>query len=359
MGLLDEIKESREQAPQQPNPASEAPVEVTVETPASEVIVETPVDSTPEQTTENNQPAQEQTTTNQNTVEITQEKSGSTFANEEVARINAYLTKYPEKTIDDYKALTTPTDQLNEQDLIRSYLSEKEGKTKSQIDYALKNLELKEVDPDFDGEFGSPESDLENLKKKGELEALVKQAREWREEYVKSELSFDTIPQNTEQASQEAAPSIEQFIADAKKQQEAYTQNYLTKIYEALPTLDSIDLEIQGKTVSFVPDEEFKTEMRKGAEDISQIGKEYFDETGNILDAKGFISNNTLWANPKTREKLLAFVIDQAVQNDRANTDKARRNITLADTSGKSIPESSNRGDVVEKILAKRKNGSF
>ena len=125
-------------------------------------------DNTIEQIQETTQDAEMQTTADHIKIDTVQENSVSQFANEEIARMNSYLKKYPEKTIHDYNALTTPIESLKEDDLIRSYLSEKEGKTKSQIDYALKQLELKEEDPDFDGEFGSGDTDLENLKKKGD-----------------------------------------------------------------------------------------------------------------------------------------------------------------------------------------------
>lgn len=355
MSILDEygIKSTREE--------STASAETTEQIPEVTNVEETATtDNTQEQeeVQETTQPAETQATTNQKSTDVVPEKPVSQFANEEVARIDSYLRKYPEKTIDDYKALTTPVESLNEEDLLRSYLSEKEGKTKSQIDYTLKNLELKEQDPDFDAEFENPDSDLENLKKKGDKEALVEQAKKWREEFVKSELSFDNDNQSTEQTASEQIPSIEKFIEDAKLQQQAYTENYRTKIYEALPTLDKIDLDINGKTVSFVPDENFKTEMRKGAEDISQIGNEYFDESANIKDAKGFITNNTLWANPKTRQPMINFMIEQAILEDRLKTDKAKRNITLDDATGKSVPQSTDRADVVDKIFS-RNRGSF
>lgn len=350
MSILDEygINTERQQAPAETQ-TTEA-TETTTENNESETIVEN--QAIQEQIQETTQPAQEQTTKNHNTVEANQEKPVSQFANEEIAKMNSYLTKYPEKTIDDYKALTAPVESLNEEDLLRSYLSEKEGKTKSQVEYALKNLELKESDPDFDDEFENGDSDLENLKKKGEREALLEQAKSWREEFVKSELSFDNESETTQQEQQaQEAPSIEKFIEDAKLQQQAYTDKYRTKVYEALPQLDKIDLNIQGKTVSFIPDENFKTEMRKGAEDVSQIGSEYFDETGMIKDPKGFIENNTLWANPKTRQPMIEFMIKQAIDNHIAETDKKRRNITLDDASGKVTPQSSDRGSVVDKIF--------
>lgn len=349
MSILDEIKTSREEG-------SSQPAEI-VQEQAPEIISDENA-STEQQVIETIEPVVEQNITNQEPVVIAEEKPKSQFANEEVAKINAYLTKYPEKSIDDYKALTTPVESLKEDDLIRSYLSEKEGKTKSQIDYALKNLELKEDDPDFDGEFGGDDSDLENLKKKGDREEMIQKAREWREDFVKNELNFTDDNQESQQAPAEETPSIEKFIQDAKTQQDNYLQNFRTEIYKALPALEKIDLEVQGKTVSFVPDEDFKTEMRKGAEDISKIGNEYFDEHSNIKDAKGFITNNTLWANPKTRQRMIDFMMEQAVLNDRAKTDKQKRNITLDDATGKSIPQSTERGEVVDQIFSRNK-GSF
>lgn len=352
MSILDEIKTSREEG-------SSQSAEI-VQEQAPEIIIDENA-STEQQVIETNETADTQTITNQEPIVVPEEKPKSQFASEEIAKINAYVTKYPEKSIDDYKALTAPIESIKEDDLIRSYLSEKEGKTKSQIDYALKQLELKENDPDFDvdGEFENDDADLENLKKKGDREEMIQKAREWREDFVKNELNFDNDIQETQTTQVEETPSIEKFIEDAKKQQDNYKQNYITEIYKALPTLEKIDLEVQGKTISFVPDEDFKTEMRKGAEDISQIGNEYFDEQANIKDAKGFITNNTLWANPKTRQPMIDFMMEQAVLNDRAKSDKQRRNITLDDATGKSIPQSTERGDVVERMLNKNRNRSF
>lgn len=353
MSILDEygIKSGREE--------STAGTEATEQTAEVNNAAEaTTTDLTTEQTQETTQPAETQTTTNHNTVDAIQEKPVSQFANEEVARMNSYLTKYPEKTIDDYKALTTPVEELKEEDLLRSYLSEKEGKTKSEIDYALKQLELKEQDPDFDPEFDEDKDSLEELKKKGDRERMILEARKWHEDFVKSELNFDGDTQNTQEAQPSEIPSIEKFIQDAQVKHQEYTQNYLTKIYEALPQLDKIELEVGGESFSFIPDENFKTEMRKGAEDISKIGNEYFDETSNIKDAKGFITNNTLWANPKTRQPMIEAMIEQAINKHIAKTDKARRNITLDDATTRSVPQSTERGDVVDKIFS-RNRGSF
>lgn len=353
MSILDEygIKSGREEAT-----ATTEATEQTAE--VNNAAEATTTDLTTEQTQETTQPAETQTTTNHNTVDAVQEKPVSQFANEEVARMNSYLTKYPEKTIDDYKALTTPVESLKEEDLLRSYLSEKEGKTKSEIDYALKQLELKEQDPDFDPEFDEDKDSLEELKKKGDRERMILEARKWHEDFVKSELNFDGDNQTTQEAQPSEIPSIEKFIQDAQVKHQEYTQNYLTKIYEALPQLDKIELEVGGESFSFIPDENFKTEMRKGAEDISKIGNEYFDETANIKDAKGFITNNTLWANPKTRQPMIEAMIEQAINKHIAKTDKARRNITLDDATTRSVPQSTERGDVVDKIFS-NKRGSF
>lgn len=352
MSILDEygIKSVREES----TTSTQTP-EVTPETPA---VVETPTPETlPEQTQETTQIADTQSTPNQEPIVRTEENQVSQFANEEVAKMNSYFKKYPEKSIDDYKALTTPVDKLKEEDLLRSYLSEKEGKTKSEIEYALKQLELKEQDPDFDPEFDDDKDNLEELKKKGDRERMIQNAREWHEGYVKSELNFDGDNQTTQEAQPSESPLLKQFIDDAQVKHQEYTQNYLTKIYEALPALDKIELEVGGESFSFIPDENFKTEMRKGAEDISKIGNEYFDETANIKDAKGFITNNTLWANPKTRQPMIEAMIEQAVNKHIAKTDKVRRNITLDDATSRSVPQSTDRGDVVDKIFSRNRGG--
>lgn len=352
MSILDEygIKAGREET----TTSTEA-TEQTTE--AATVEETTTTDTTQEQTEETTQIADTQSTTNQEPIVRTEENQVSQFANEEVAKMNSYFKKYPEKSIDDYKALTTPVDKLKEEDLLRSYLSEKEGKTKSEIEYALKQLELKEQDPDFDPEFDDDKDNLEELKKKGDRERMIQNAREWHEGYVKSELNFDGDNQTTQEAQPSESPLLKQFIDDAQVKHQEYTQNYLTKIYEALPALDKIELEVGGESFSFIPDENFKTEMRKGAEDISKIGNEYFDETANIKDAKGFITNNTLWANPKTRQPMIEAMIEQAINKHIAKTDKARRNITLDDATSRSVPQSTERGDVVDKIFSNKRGG--
>lgn len=284
------------------------------------------------------------------------DKKESIFANEELAEANAYLKKNPGKSFADYQALKAPTDSLNENDLIKSYLSEKEGKTEAAIAYELKRMELKESDYDFDDEF-SEEETLENLKVKAEREELIQKAREWRDGFVKEQLNFsDDNKENTTENNQQPVKSIDEFLQDAKRAHEEYTQNYRTEVYKAVGEINEIPININGELVSFIPDEDFRTEMRKGAEDVGSIGKEFFDDKGNITNAQAFIKENTLWGNPKTRQKLLDFSNEQAVLKYIASRDKGQRNITLDDKQKHSVEGNDDSGKVVEQMLARNRN---
>lgn len=282
----------------------------------------------------------------------------SVFANEELAEANAFMLKNPGKTFSDYQALKVPTASIGEEDLLRSYLSEKEGKTKSAIDYELKKLELKDSDGDFDDDFSDDEDSLEHLKKKAEREELIQKAREWRDGYVKEQLAFDGDNQFEQNAdnNQPAAKSLDDFLLDAKRKQDEFKQNYQSEIYKAVGEINQIPLQINGKEVLFTPDDNFKTEMRIGAEDVSAIGKEFFDENGNISNASEFIKQNTLWANPKTRQAMLDFMVEQAVLEDRASRDKGQRNITLNDKQPHSVNgNDDDGGKVVDQMLARNR----
>lgn len=358
MSVLNEIQESlMNRAAEEENTAANQPAD-TENTPTAENNPAEAIDTVAE--TQENQPEKSDASTtaatapeanNQNNQP---EKTASNFANEELAEANAYLLKNPGKSYDDYKALKVPTSSINENDLIKSFLSEKEGKTESSIAYELKRLELKESDPDFDDDF----EDLETLKLKAEREELIQKAREWRDGFVKEQLSFDGDSQNiqnAEQENQQPVKSIDEFLQDAKRVQEEYTQNYRTEIYKAVGEINEIPLNINGSEVLFVPDEDFRTEMRKGAEDVAGIGKEFFDEKGNITNASAFIKENTLWANPKTRQSMLDFMIEQAVLKDRVSRDKGQRNITLDATQPHSVEGNYDDGKVVDAMLARNR----
>lgn len=354
MTVLDEMfNEVKNEQPTIENTAENTNAEInTAENTSTQETQENPEETTLENNTASEVTEQQNQAVNQFSQPISQE---NVFANEELAEANAFLKKNPGKTFADYQALKVPTSSLNENDLIKSYLSEKEGKTEAAIAYELKRLELKQSDPDFDDEF-SDEDSLETLKLKADRDELILKAREWREGYVKEQLNFSNDNQeNTEvvNENQLAAKSIDEFLQDAKRVQEEYTQNYRTKIYEAVGNIDQIPLTINGQEVLFVPDENFRTDMRQGAEDVSGIGKEFFDEQGNITNASSFIKENTLWANPKTRQPMIDFMMEQAVLQDRASRDKGQRNITLDDKQPHSIEEVSRSGDFVVGMLNK------
>ena len=338
MSLLDELQVSANESVVD-NPAIETPI---VETPNVE-NVETPVVETQvEPIVENNiEPT------------VSTETKAKTFTNEQLAEADAFLTRFPEKTLEDYNSLKVPTNKLNEEELIKSYLSGKEGMTEDEIAYEMKKLEVVDEDDDF----GDADEDAV-LKAKAERSRILREATKYREDFVKEQLSFTTETTTTADA---PTNDVESFLKNAEKANQELRTEYVDTIYKALGEIDTIPVTLNGEQLSFKPDEDFTREMRIGAEDLSNIGKEFFDEnSGKIKDPKGFITETTLWANPKTRQPMLNFMIEQAILKDRANIDKNRRNINLDNFGGNSNPSTDNDAkQAVDALLNRRQKSSF
>lgn len=340
------------QTPQDVTPTEQVPEAVaeTVETPQ----VEIPKTETTQINADNNAPLESQPTPQV----VTEE---SVFANEKLAEANAYLMKNPEKSIEDYNALKVPTSEMNEKDLIRQYLSEKEGKTPAEIAYELRKieLELEGIDSDFDDE----DLDLDTLKAKAEHEKLLLNAKSWRDDYVKEQLTFDKKTQK--EAEKQAQTQVNEqdayakLIQDAETAQKQYREKYVETIYSAIPTITEIPVNVQGQEIAFTPNDEFVRVMREVAENPSTIGKQFFDETGMIKDATGFIKENTLWADPRTRQILLDFAVEQAVTRDRAEQSKVRRNVTLDSTKPQITGGDVSAKDAVDLFLRQTSSKSF
>lgn len=249
--------------------------------------------------------------------------SGSEFANAELAEANAFLKKNPEKTYDDYKALKVPTSELNADDLIKQYLSEKEGKSPTQVALEMKKMELADdSDPDFEDYVDV--TSMEYLEAKALKESLLQSASEWREDNVNEQLTG-----SKDKPESESIESPENFAKKQIEQVKKSREDYLTSTYNALNDIKEIPIDINGSTVSFVPSEDFRNEMKKTAEDVSYVTQKFFNEDGSIKNAKGFITEVAVWANEKTREEIIAFRVDQAIKQHDANNGKIRRNVNL------------------------------
>src|SRR5699024_5079381 len=93
----------------------------------------------------------------------------------------------------------------------------------------------------------------------------------------------------------------------------------------------------------FIPDEEFRKEMKAVSEAPETAYAKYQDENGGFKDYKGFITDVALYANPTTREKLIEYRIEQAILRDRIAQNKERRNVSS--TTGLGVPSGGNEAE--------------
>ena len=334
--VVETPQENIQDAPITEATETQTPVAET-ETPSETQEVETPVNNN----VQTQEPSQEQT-----------ETPKSQFASEEVAEFNAFKQKFPEKSIDDYKRLKTPTSEVNEEELLRQYYSEEEGMGEKEIAYKMKQLEVKESEDDDFGDDSLDEN--EKLKREAEKERDLRKARQWHENYAKEQLSYEPTEQNQTQTEMTADDFRNQLVEQTNKARE----NYLTSVYSTLSEINDIPLNVNGETVSFVPDEEFRKEMRAVSEAPETAYAKYQDENGGFKDYKGFITDVALWANPSTREKLMEFRIEQAILRDRVAQDRVRRNVSGTTSLGVTTGGDGAEADF-EKYYAEKKKHQF
>lgn len=242
------------------------------------------------------------------------------FANEEVAKFNDFV-KRTGKSYEDYKALQTPTNELNSKELLRQYYSEKEGMGEKEIALKMKQLELAEKTDDEDDDFGEDDSP-EKLKAQAEIERDLRQASEWRENHVKEMLSS---PENQNSETAEEQPTLESYLKDLEEVQKKNVDDYRQTMYSVLPEIKGIELDILGQKISYTPDEEFSKNMRLVTEDLG-IGLNQFFDNGKVSKPKE-LATEAVWAYKPTRDAMLNFIIDQAITIDRAKQMKERRNV--------------------------------
>lgn len=346
MSILDRLEQTANE-----NPIVQNVQENISETPTEETTTTETVVAETETVVAENAPVNNNVQTQEASMEQT-ETPKSQFASEEVAEFNAFKQKFPEKSIDDYKRLKIPTSEVNEEELLRQYYSEEEGMGEKEIAYQLKQLEVKESDDD---DFGDDSlSEDEKLKREANRERDLRKARQWHENYVKEQLSYKPTEQNQVQTEMTAEDFRNQLVEQTNKARE----NYLTSVYSTLSEINDIPLNVGGETVSFVPDEEFRKEMRAVSEAPETAYAKYQDENGGFKDYKGFITDVALWANPSTREKLIEFRIEQAILRDRVAQDKVRRNVSNTTSLGVTTGGDGAEADF-EKYYAEKKKHQF
>ena len=254
MSILDRLEQTANE-----NPIVQDVQENVSETPTEETTTTETVVAETETVVAENAPVNNNVQTQEASTEQT-ETPKSQFASEEVAEFNAFKQKFPEKSIDDYKRLKIPTNEVNEEELLRQYYSEEEGMGEKEIAYQLKQLEVKESEDD---DFGDDSlSEDEKLKREANRERDLRKARQWHENYAKEQLSYEPTEQNQTQTEMTAEDFRNQLVEQTNKARE----NYLTSVYSTLSEIKDIPLNVNGETVSFIPDEEFRKEMRAVSE---------------------------------------------------------------------------------------------
>ena len=324
MSILDSIANEAPAAQESAAVVTEQPITEPVATETAENADNANPDSTTgvagsEASTENNNSADQPNAPEATTTETPTPQNP--FANEEVAKFNDFV-KRTGKGYDDFKALNTPTDELDSKELLHQYFSEKEGMGEKEIALKMKQFELAKKTEDEDDDFWDGD-DPEKLKAQAEIERDLRKAREWREDHVKEMLSESETP-NSEPAQQQ--PTVEEFIKTYEEQQRLSVDEYRQTMYSALPEIKGIELDILGEKISYTPDEEFSRNMRLVSEDLS-VGVNQFFENGKVIKPKE-LATEAVWAYKPTREAMLKFIVDQAITIDRAGQMKERRNVS-------------------------------
>ena len=318
MGILDTIaKEVAEETPDNAGtPHEETTTDPVAETPSSENANPATEDNTENNAAETNNSAPEVPAAEPETPQ-------NLFANDEIARINDFV-KRTGKGLDDYKALATPTDELDPKELLRQYYSEKERLGEKQMALKFKTFDLAQETADDDDDFGEDNSE-EKLKAEADVERDLKNAREWREGYVKEMLSSPAQPAEPAQPELDIQTLATQFQKEFEQQQQKSADEYRQTMYKVLPEITEIPLDVLGQTISFVPDEDFGKNLRLVSEDLSVAVNPFF-ENGKVAKPKE-LALEAAWAYEPTRNAMLKFIVDEAVKLDRISQMKQRRNV--------------------------------
>lgn len=273
--------------------------------------------------------------------------SQNPFANEEVAKFNDFV-KRTGKGYDEFKALHTPTNEIDSKELLRKYYSEKEGMSEKEIAYEMSKFELAEQTDD-DNDFNEDPSP-EQLKAQAEVERDLRKAREWREEDVKSLLSESETP-NSEPAPEQ--PTVEQFLQTYEEQQKKSVDEYRQTMYETLPEIKGIELDIQGQKISYTPDEEFTKNLRLVSEDLT-VGVNQFFDKGKVIMPKE-LATEAAWAYKPTRDAMLKFRDEQVEAIVTARLIKERRNISTDNYQNQATTADIDREAAFDSARASRK----
>lgn len=301
-----------------------------VESSVSQPTAETQVLQS-EQPSETQQIQTQEKNTEQNTVseaqvnqQPTTETKQSVFANEELAKLNDFVKKTG-KGVDEYLALQKSSSDLDKRELIKKYLSEKEGLSEKEVARELRKFE------DIDDE------DLVDEDTKELFEIQHDKASKWYDGYRESVLSSLESETKVSQGEQEETQEIQRYSVEEYQNMYAEQVSNIQlhnnqKIAEAIPELEyeleyggSKENGIEGFKISFKPDEAYLKEATKVGLDMGVLINDFF-ENGQIKDAKGLLKVLTQSYAP-TSKVMVDKLIEQAVLRDRVARSKDIRNV--------------------------------
>ena len=298
----------------------EVPQEVSVETPTVATI-ETPSEPTIE-------PVQEV---------VTEQPQGRININDKLSELNSYLNKYPDRDITDYQRLKQKTEELDSNELIKKYLSEKEKMSDKAISLEMKKFE--NLVDDFDDDFSDLDED-ERLRLEVDYETILGKAREWRDADVSEQLK--DLEQYSNANPMQSAEDYSRAFEEAREKAKL---NYTEAIYAEIPNIKSQTVTVSGEQVDYVPDEAYLTRMRTVSENPDVLYADYQNEDGSIKNAREWMDMLS-WADKTMREQKISFIVEQAILRDRELQSRQRRNVNGQADAG--IP---NRGDIEEQVL--------
>lgn len=283
------------------------------------------------------------------TKEVSEPKVTKKYSNEIVEEIDAYFKKNPDKSLDDYLRLKRPIDSISNDELIKEFLSEKEGMTEAEIKLEMKKMEVKQ-NADEDDDFDLDEDDeVKRLEAQALLEKRLREAKAWKEQSVSEQLAFEK-----ETSVQEDIPAREQVISEYEKwradEMRKATEEYYTTAFQSLNELQGFEVDINGETVLLDVDDALKSTIKQSL-DTTTIVKQFFDEKGKLVNTKGYFEA-LAWFNKDSREKLLQERDRQVEARVKAETAKVRKNITINNRQTVDVdvrPDVTNIRDYVKK----------
>ena len=283
------------------------------------------------------------------TKEVSEPKVTKKYSNEIVEEIDAYFKKNPDKSLDDYLRLKRPIDSISNDELIKEFLSEKEGMTEAEIKLEMKRMEVKQ-NADEDDEFDLDEDDeVKRLEAQALLEKRLREAKAWKEQSVSEQLTFEK-----ETSVQEDIPAREQVISEYEKwradEMRKATEEYYTTAFQSLNELQGFEVDINGETVLLDVDDALKSTIKQSL-DTTTIVKQFFDEKGKLVNTKDYFEA-LAWFNKDSREKLLQERDRQVEARVKAETAKVRKNITINNRQTVDVdvrPDVTNIRDYVKK----------